>query len=107
MLEYLMGYVDKLEGEFEQLGANQVHKDTKMVNGRYETLMAMKKFIMDDMVPHFIDEDIRYLRLVEKPTRDLVSTTIKRWEEFCDKYPDYLNKKKIRDYMVGQLIQEQ
>ena len=107
MLEYLMGYVDTLEKEFQDMGANNAHRKVSMVDKRYETLMAMKKFIMDDMVPHFVDEDIRYLRLVAKPTRDLVSTTIKRWEEFCDKYPDYLNKKKIRDYMVGQLIQEQ
>ena len=107
MLEYLMGYVDTLEKEFQEMGANNAHRQARMVDRRYEVLLQMKRFIMDDMVPHFIDEDIRYLKQAEKPTRDLVSTTIKRWEEFCDKYPDYLNKQKVKDYIVGQVFQKE
>lgn len=107
MLEYLMGYMDKLQEDFESMGANQIHRETHMLNGRYETLMDMKKFILEDMVSHFIDEDIRYLNQAKRPTGDLISNTIKRWEEFCDKYPDYLNKQQIKDYIVGQIIQEE
>lgn len=91
MLEYLLGYVGQLENEY---GLD-----------RYNTLEEMKKFIFDDMVPHFIDEDIKSLKQ-QHPTRDLVLMTIKRWEELCDKYPDYLNKQNIKDYIAKQMIQE-
>ena len=106
MLEYLMGYVDALEKEFQEMGANNAHIQVSMIDRRYEVLLQMKKFIMDDMVPHFIDEDIRYLKQAEKPTRDRVST-IRRWEEFCDKYPDYLNKQEVKDYILVQILQEE
>ena len=106
MLEYLMGYVDTLEKMFQEMGADKLHRETHMLNGRYEVLMQMKKFIMDDMVIHFIDEDIRYLLQIKQPTRDLVATTIKRWEEFCDKYPDYLDKTLIKDYMISQMLKK-
>lgn len=99
-----MGFVDKLEKDFVEMGANQVHRDTLMVNGRYVTLMDMKKFILEDMTYHFIDQDVKALLTHEQPTRDLVTLTIKRWEEFCDKYSDYLDKQQIKDYIVGQLM---
>ena len=73
----------------------------------YLTLIEMKKFILEDMILYFIDGDIRDLKSMKEPTRDLVvHTTLKRWEDFCDKYPGYLDKQKIKDYMVKELIQE-
>ena len=78
MIEYLLGYVDTLEKMFKDMGANNVHRQVSMVDKRYETLLDMKKFIMDDLVPYFIDEDLKYLKEQKKPTRDLVSITITR-----------------------------
>ncbi|KKM50799.1 hypothetical protein LCGC14_1555830 [marine sediment metagenome] len=92
MIEALLDYVNQLEEEY---GLE-----------RYNTLDAMKRFIFDDMVPHFIDEDIKYLKQTENPTRDLVSKTIARWEELCNQHPDYLNKKQIKDYITSQLVEQ-
>ncbi len=107
MLEFLMGYVDKIQEDFEQMGANQVHKNAHMLDCRYETLMDMKKFILEDLTYHFIDQDIKALLEMQQPTKDLITITMKRWEEFCEKYPDYLNKDEIKDYIFRQMIQEE
>lgn len=103
MIEYLLGYVDKLE----ELLFKEPKLEGIIDNERYLVVMDLKKFIFSDLVPYFIDEDIKYLKNIKEPTRDLVSKTIIRWEEFCTKYPDYLNQKKIKDYIIGQLIQDE
>ncbi len=108
MLDYLLGYITHMEEQFAAMNNKIPQKaEVHMTDVRYDTLMAMKKFVLEDMVPYFIDQDMRELKAMKDPTRDLVHTTLKRWEEFCDKYPDYLDKQQIKDYMVGQLIQEE
>ena len=103
MIEYLIGYVNRLE----EMMFNEQPVDGTINNSRYLTLMEMKKFILTDMLVYFVDKDIQELRTYENPTRDLVSLTINRWMDFCDKHEEYINKQCLKDYIVGQLIQEE
>jgi hypothetical protein len=102
MIEELMGYVDRLEN----LLFKEQTKNGTVDNERYMILMDLKKFVMDDLVYYFIDQDIREIKFMS-PTRDMITNTMHRWSEFARKYPEYLNSKAIREYMIGQMLQDE
>jgi hypothetical protein len=93
MIEYLMGFVDELEREFKEVSGER-----KEFNGRYLTLIGMKKFILEDMLVYFIDRTVEGLK-GHKPCNFLVETERNKLLKFCRKYQgDYLKPEEIMDY---------
>lgn len=87
MLEYLLNYIDKLE------------KDSSST-----LVIEMKKFILKDMLPYFIDNSIRDLK-GHRPDNFLVQQQRRQWIKLCTRYEDYVDIEEIISYF-DKRIQE-
>jgi len=102
LFECLIGYVDKMDKQFEQIGADRIHRKTQMVDGRYETLMDLKKFTLEDILIYFINNEIDgFTRTRWNPS--WIDKRQKYWKGICEKYPEYIDTAKVMDYFARKV----
>lgn len=97
MLEYLLNYVDSLEKQIIDESGGRIK-----YNQRYHTVIKMKKFILEDMLPYFIDRDIEGLR-EHMPNNFMVQRERRKWLKFCTKYENYVDVNLVMNYFDGEI----
>lgn len=92
MLEYLLNCVDTLEKQFIDKSRGRTN-----YSAEYQTLIEMKKFILEDMLLYFIDRDIEGLR-GHMPENVMVQRERRKWLKLCTKYGEYIDINLVMNY---------
>ncbi len=92
MIETLLAYIDGIQ----QFGKDVSFK-TFEYNGRYKIAEEMRKFVLEDLLPYFIETSAKELRGLPLNNNRVVEER-NRFIKICETYPTYVVQREVIDY---------
>ena len=105
MIEQLLAHIDNLEEKFNESGETINHigdLSRKNFDCKYGLLINLKRFVLENMLPYFIDKTAESLRGYNGDNF-LVLQEREKLSELVSRYEDYLDITDVMDYFDREI----